>query len=296
MLKTGITSRVAGIDDPLARAYLDAIARSANASPAAESAFRLPDARPGRDDLSAREWEWLPGVPVREAPRPTGIFGADHATELTARTLIARPELARGRSVLEIGCGTGILLALTGRLGAVRLVGTEIDEAALSCARATLVRNGTRANLALCDMDEGVPPADRFDLIIANLPQKPCHAPDALPVAQDGGPDGTRLLRRLLEAAPGRLAPDGRLLLILHTLCDAGIWDPLAAAFDVEITAWRRRFSTAYDRGPAWGRIRELASEGNSFLDRSPDGEYFILLQLICKVSPTSPNPGVKLP
>lgn len=278
------------MDDPLARAYLDTAGRAYGARPAQDRAVRLHDARPGRDDPRARSWDWLPGAPVREAPRPEGISGADHATDLTARTLAARPELARGRSILEIGCGTGTLLTLAGRLGASRIAGTEIDEATLTCARATLAANGTRADLHRCDLDAGVPPSDRYDLIIANLPQKPCHAPGALPLAQDGGPDGTRLLRRFLNAAPGRLAPGGNLLLILHTLSDTGIWEPIVAAYDVGITAWRRRFTTPYDRGPAWGRIRELASKGSAFLGRSPEGEYFILFQLLLTVRSSTPR------
>ncbi|HEX9840530.1 MAG TPA: hypothetical protein VGA72_14365, partial [Anaerolineales bacterium] len=64
-------------------------------------------------------------------------------------------------------------------------------------------------------------PTDRhFDLICANLPYIPTERLRNLPIygheptlALDGGSDGMKTIRRLLDIAPGWLAPNGMILL-----------------------------------------------------------------------------------
>lgn len=63
------------------------------------------------------------------------------------------------------------------------------------------------------------PLPEPVDLIVANLPYVATRDLAAQPelgweprLALDGGPDGLDAYRRLLEAAPGRLRPGGRLL------------------------------------------------------------------------------------
>jgi len=115
-------------------------------------------------------------------------------------------------SVLELGTGSGILLATLARLGADRLTGTDIEPSALVEAASLLGRLGHAAELLLGDLWAPVE-GRRFDLIIANPPTFPArvpHYPGRLPSWSDGGPDGWRFFAPFLEGLATHLAPGGR--------------------------------------------------------------------------------------
>jgi release factor glutamine methyltransferase len=80
---------------------------------------------------------------------------------------------------------------------------------------------GNRLLLVRADALSVVPPNRQFDLIVSNPPYIPTAALDGLEpevsrweprAALDGGPDGLRWYRYLLEFAASHLAPGGSLL------------------------------------------------------------------------------------
>jgi len=80
--------------------------------------------------------------------------------------------LRRGQSVLDYGCGSGILAIAAARLGAGDAVGTDIDPQAMVASRANAERNGVAATFAL---PEELAPraARRFDVVVANILANP---------------------------------------------------------------------------------------------------------------------------
>jgi release factor glutamine methyltransferase len=149
-----------------------------------------------------------PGVYV---PRPHTEPLALHAAELLRRDGIA----------VDVCTGSGAVAAvLAARRPGATVLATDADERAVACARANGVdvRGG--------DLFAPVPPAlrGRVDVVTAVVPYVPTAELRALqrdtfgfesPLAYDGGPDGTAVLRRALEGGAGVLRRGGTALLEL---------------------------------------------------------------------------------
>ena len=95
---------------------------------------------------------------------PAQAFGTGHH-ETTTGCLGALQELdLRGRSVLDVGTGTGVLAIAAARLGAARVVASDIDPLAVAAAGANAAANGATIEV----VHTSVPPG-RFDVVVANL-------------------------------------------------------------------------------------------------------------------------------
>ena len=124
--------------------------------------------------------------------------------------------------VLDFGTGSGnVAAAIALERPACRVVAVDCSRKALGVAGRNLVRQGVHDRVGLVCAEGLAPVGGRFDAIVSNPPYVPtgelaglapelAHEPR---VALDGGPDGLVVLRRLVEEAPSRLAPGGRLLL-----------------------------------------------------------------------------------
>jgi len=124
-----------------------------------------------------------------------------------------------GEEVLEIGTGIGLAAVMAARAGA-RVIATDVVEAAVRCARENAMLNGVadRIDVRLGDGYEPVAGLS-FDLICTSPPQMPTppqrERTDAAAAADNGGPDGWRLLDRVIAGAPAHLRPGGRLVFTL---------------------------------------------------------------------------------
>ncbi len=81
---------------------------------------------------------------------------------------------AANTTVLDFGCGSGILAITALRLGGARALGIDIDPLALESAQHNAVRNGVAAR-----MQTRCPPLtadERFDLVVANILAEPLIA------------------------------------------------------------------------------------------------------------------------
>lgn len=77
--------------------------------------------------------------------------------------------LQGGESLLDYGCGSGILSIVAHKLGAEKVIGVDIDNNAITTARDNAVRNQTSIELLLPD----ALPAMQFDVVIANILSNP---------------------------------------------------------------------------------------------------------------------------
>jgi release factor glutamine methyltransferase len=154
-----------------------------------------------------------------EAVRPA-IVPALRPSEYTSallRALQATRDRVRGARVLEIGSGSGVVLAALGVMGAAALCGVDIEPDAVAASRRLLDELGLGAMAELHRGDMWLPVAGRrFDLIVANLPHfpmKPAPVAGRFPTWSSGGADGRWLLDPFLEGLHVHLAPGGRAVL-----------------------------------------------------------------------------------
>ena len=149
-----------------------------------------------------------------DPPVPATAFWPSQYTAALLQALRLHPEWARDARVLEIGCGSGVLLAAAGRLGAAALCGVDLEPAAVAATGALLRGLDPAAAIEVHQGDLFVPVRGRrFDLVLANLPHFPMEtAPigDRLATWSSGGADGRRLLDPFLAGLGCHLAPGGR--------------------------------------------------------------------------------------
>lgn len=191
--------------------------------------------------------------PATLVPRPETELLVEHALQLLG------PHEAR---VLDLGTGSGaIALALATERPAWKVLGIDIDPAAVAVATANAVRLGI-GNASFVAGDWYAPCAGRYALIVSNPPyicaDDPClgasdlrHEPRA---ALASGRDGLDALRRVIAGAAQYLAPRGALL------CEHGA---------TQGEAVRRLFTDA-----GFGQVRtECDLAGLERLSWAPGGE-----------------------
>jgi len=141
-----------------------------------------------------------------EAPDPDGLIleldpglafgtGSHPTTRLCMEWLEAHP--APGKTVLDYGCGSGILAMVAKKLGAGDVAGVDIDPQAIESARANAERNGCEIDYYLPDSfavsEKAQHATGRFDIVVANILSSP--------------------LKLMAPMLAGRVAPNGSLIL-----------------------------------------------------------------------------------
>jgi ribosomal protein L11 methyltransferase len=96
---------------------------------------------------------------------PGRAFGTGaHPTTRACVELLAA--LDRG-SVLDAGCGSGVLAVAAARLGFAPVVAVDLDPVAVACARDNAARNGVELDARIADVLRDELPAS--DVVIANI-------------------------------------------------------------------------------------------------------------------------------
>ncbi len=104
---------------------------------------------------------------VIEIDPGVGFGRGDHpSTRLLLEELASR--ISGGESVLDVGCGSGILAIAAVRFGAARAIGIDINEAGLLAAAANARRNEVTdiTHFAPTKLDQLT---QKFDVVIANI-------------------------------------------------------------------------------------------------------------------------------
>ncbi len=151
---------------------------------------------------------------------PGVAFGT--GTHPTTRMCLAwlAERLSPGASVLDYGCGSGILAIAAAKLGAGAVLGVDIDPQALAAARANSAGNGGGASYT--DLQGLSQNANTFDVVLANILSNP--------------------LKLLAPALCARVAPHGSLVLcgILQRQASEVVTAYRQADAALQLGVWRR--------------------------------------------------------
>jgi release factor glutamine methyltransferase len=172
------------------------------------------------------------GKPLQHLLGTAEFYGRTFLSDL--RALVPRPETEQlvelvvqtarnggtNMRILDIGTGSGVIaITLALELPLANIAATEVSPEALSLAR----ENATRHSVSIDFQEANLFPsgAERFDLVVANLPYIESGELAGLqrevqydpPLALDGGLDGLSCIRKLIESAAAHLATEGILAL-----------------------------------------------------------------------------------
>ena len=109
-------------------------------------------------------WRWR-GLTLEV---PVGVF---HPGLFFSSTVLAdeiRRRAPRGRQVLDVGCGSGLLALAAAQAGGV-VTAVDVNPAAVTATRANAVRNGLTVEVVESDLFAALGDR-RFDLVVVNPP------------------------------------------------------------------------------------------------------------------------------
>ncbi|MEU1995784.1 class I SAM-dependent methyltransferase [Nocardia gamkensis] len=164
--------------------------------------------------LGAAQWRergvYVPALGERIHPH-YGVFSPVRGEYVDL--VASAPLPARAETAFDLGTGTGVLAAVLGRRGFRRIIATDNNPRALTCARANLDR------LVLSSVAVQGPalfPNGKADLVVCNPPWLPGTPTSAL---ESGVYDeNSSMLHAFLSGLPAHLRPGGEGWLILSDL------------------------------------------------------------------------------
>ena len=161
--------------------------------------------------------------------------GAHPSTRLCLAWL--RRTVTPGRSVLDYGCGSGILAIAAAKLGAHPVTGVDIDPQAVTSSTANGRQNAVHATFVGAD---ALAAEARFDIVIANILANPLRVL-APALSQRTAADGSIALAGILVAQAADVAA------AYAPWFDIGVW---RIEDDWALLSGRRRPSEAAGGGP----------------------------------------------
>ena len=127
----------------------------------------------------------------------------------------------KGKRVIDVGTGTGILAIAAARVGAETVIATDINPNAVLSVPENACGNGVadRVTAVCMDLLSGFVASRLFDVILANLPK---HAQEPRDLADRGWHGGSshRYITPLFDQAYERLRPNGQLYVMLSSHSD----------------------------------------------------------------------------
>jgi methylase of polypeptide subunit release factors len=133
----------------------------------------------------------------------------------------------RGKCVVDIGTGSGILALAAARAGAEHVVATDINPNAALTAADNARANGLAAFNAVCsDLLSAFAPRPLFDIVLSSPPK---HAGEPRDLADRGWHAGPhyRDVAALFEQARERLKPGGRIYVMVSSDSDLALFAQL---------------------------------------------------------------------
>lgn len=156
-----------------------------------------------------------------------GVFSADRLDEGT-KLLVEHLDVPDGGSVLDVGCGAGVIGVVAARRGAGSVTMTDASLLAVATATRNAPLASVPVDVVAGDVFDGVT-EQRFDLIVSNPP------------FHQGKMVDYDMPQRLIAEATDHLKPGGRLVLVANAFLpyDRVMRDHLA---EVEVIAATRQY------------------------------------------------------
>ncbi len=149
-----------------------------------------------------------------------GVFAPTH----TSRTIADALEIQPGDTVIDVGCGSGVLSFVAARLGAGGVYGVDLSDEAIAVARrnAEALGHADRVEFRVGDLLEPVR-GIQADVVIGDvsgIPDEIAAVSGWFPDGRAGGPTGAELPAAMLESIRENrcLRPGGRLYLPTGTI------------------------------------------------------------------------------
>lgn len=149
-----------------------------------------------------------------------GVFAPTH----TSRTIAEALEIHPGDTVIDVGCGSGVLSFVAARLGAGRVFGVDLSPEAVEVAKRNAEMLGVTERVEfrvgnLLDPVAGIQ-ADVIIGDVSGIPDEIAAVSGWFPDGRAGGPTGAELPAAMLESVRhnGSLRPGGRLYLPTGTI------------------------------------------------------------------------------
>src|SRR5690606_3531787 len=99
---------------------------------------------------------------------PKMAFGTGHHQTTSLMIKLMMEEELKGKNVLDMGCGTGILGIFAYMLGASQVTAIDYDELCYQSALENAALNNYPQMQVICGSKEAIP-NDTYDLILANI-------------------------------------------------------------------------------------------------------------------------------
>ena len=140
-----------------------------------------------------------------------------------------------GTTLVEVGAGNG-LSSLAAARGGAHVVATDLNRTALERLQRTAREEGIDLAVVRTDLLAGL---RRFERVLANPPYLPTGSDEVDPdpgtrLALDGGPDGCRVLGRLVRTLADHLAPAGSAFVLVSSLQDEWVREAILARWRTE--------------------------------------------------------------
>jgi ribosomal protein L11 methyltransferase len=100
---------------------------------------------------------------------PSMGFGTGHHATTRLCLQLLQNVTVKGRRVIDVGTGSGVLAIAASRLGAATTVAVDCDPDALENARENIARNGVSGAIEVLEADLGVLDIESADIVVANL-------------------------------------------------------------------------------------------------------------------------------
>jgi len=130
-------------------------------------------------------------------------------------------------SILEIGCGCGIVSISAAKADAINnILGVDINTEAVACSRHNAAANSIKnCRFMQANMFSSIPEGDKFDFILFNPPYLPTTREEKLALesenaAYDGGESGLETFMQFAGQVSEHLAPGGKVAVIATSLND----------------------------------------------------------------------------
>jgi methylase of polypeptide subunit release factors len=167
-------------------------------------------------NLAEIEWKGRTG-PFRLSLGP-GVF----SPTATSRTLADALEITTGDTVIDVGCGSGVLAFVAAKLGAAKIYGVDLSHRAVEAARENARRLGLeqRCEFRQGDLLDPVQDVRATVLIgdVSGIPDEIAAESGWFDDVPAGGPTGAELPTKFLRSIGDTLAPGGRLYLPTGTI------------------------------------------------------------------------------